>query len=58
VTILAPLNLPATVAFHASQMFGRNIVELLKILVQDAKLDTSDEIIGAMMMTHDGTVIR
>jgi NAD(P) transhydrogenase subunit alpha len=60
VTILAPLNLPATVAFHASQMFGRNIVELLKILVEDgvAKLDTSDEIIGAMMMTHDGAVIR
>jgi NAD(P) transhydrogenase subunit alpha len=60
VTILAPLNLPATVAFHASQMFGRNIVELLKHLVQDgvAKLDPSDEIIGAMMLTHDGMVIR
>jgi NAD(P) transhydrogenase subunit alpha len=60
VTIIAPLNLPATVAFHASQMFGRNIVELLKHLVQDGalNLDPGDEITGAMMMTHDGQVLR
>lgn len=60
VTIIAPLNVPSTVAFHASQMFGRNIVELLKHLVKDgqAQLDASDEITGAMMMTHDGKVLR
>ncbi len=60
VTIIAPLNLPATVAFHASQMFGRNILELLKHIVKDGalSLDGSDEITGAMMMTHDGTVLR
>jgi NAD/NADP transhydrogenase alpha subunit len=60
VMILAPLNVPATVAFHASQMFGRNITELLKHLVQDGalNLDPGDEITGAMMMTHDGKVLR
>jgi len=60
VTIIAPLNLPATVAFHASQMFGRNIFELLKHLVKDGALvlDASDEITGAMMMTHDGKVLK
>jgi len=60
VTILAPLNLPSTVAFHASQMFGRNILELLKHLVKDGALtlDKTDEITGAMMMTHDGQVLR
>ena len=60
VTIMAPLNVPGTVPFHASQMFGRNIVELLKHLVKDGalNLDASDEITGAMMMTHDGKVIR
>jgi len=60
VTIIAPLNLPATVAFHASQMFGRNILELLKHLVKDGALvlDPSDEITGAMMMTHDGKVLK
>ncbi len=60
VTIIAPLNVPSTVAFHASQMFGRNIFELLKHLVKDGalQLDQSDEITGAMMMTHDGKVLR
>jgi H+-translocating NAD(P) transhydrogenase subunit alpha len=60
VTIIAPLNLPSTVAFHASQMFGRNIVELLKHLVRDdvLQLDAADEITGAMMMTHEGKVLR
>jgi H+-translocating NAD(P) transhydrogenase subunit alpha len=60
VTIIAPLNVPATIPFHASQMFGRNIFELLKHLVKDGalQLDASDEITGAMMMTHDGKVLR
>jgi proton-translocating NAD(P)+ transhydrogenase subunit alpha len=60
VTIIAPLNLPSTVAFHASQMFGRNILELLKHLVRDGALvlDAADEITGAMMMTHGGQVLR
>jgi NAD(P) transhydrogenase subunit alpha len=60
VKIIAPLNVPSTVAFHASQMFGRNILELLKHLVKDAAitLDAADEITGAMMMTHDGQVLR
>src|SRR6185437_3270756 len=60
VTIIAPLNVPSTVAFHASQMFGRNIFELLKHLVKDGALvlDPADEITGAMLMTHDGKVVR
>ena len=60
VTIIAPLNVPSTVPFHASQMFGRNIFELLKHLVTDGALvlDANDEITGAMMMTHDGKVLR
>jgi NAD(P) transhydrogenase subunit alpha len=60
VTIIAPLNVPSTAAFHASQMFGRNIFELLKHLVKDGvlQLDPTDEITGAMMMTHDGRVLK
>jgi NAD(P) transhydrogenase subunit alpha len=54
VTIIAPLNVPSTVAFHASQMFGRNIFELLKHLVKEGvlQLDPTDEITGAMLMTR------
>jgi NAD(P) transhydrogenase subunit alpha len=60
VTIIGPLNLPSSVPFHASQMFGRNILELLKHLLKDGalQLDASDEITGAMLMTHDGKVLR
>jgi H+-translocating NAD(P) transhydrogenase subunit alpha len=60
VTIIGPLDIAATVAFHASQMFGRNIFELLKHVVKDGALtlDAADEITGAMMMTQDGKVLR
>lgn len=60
VTIMAPVNVASTVAFHASQMFGRNIFELLKHLVKDGalQLDPNDEITGAMMMTYQGKVLR
>jgi proton-translocating NAD(P)+ transhydrogenase subunit alpha len=60
VTIMGPLNLPSTVAFHASQMFGRNILALLQHLVKDGALvvEPSDEITGAMLITHDGKVVK
>src|SRR6476646_6754577 len=60
VSIIAPLNVPSTVPFHASQMFGRNIFELLKHLVKDGALvlDPSDEITGAMLVTHEGKALR
>src|SRR6185369_7533301 len=58
VTIIAPLNLPSTVPFHASQMFGRNVLTLLQHLVKDGalSLDLSDEITGAMVVTDAGQV--
>ena len=52
VTIMAPLNLPSTVPFHASQMFGRNIFELLKPHVKEGKFtfNPNDEILGKMLL--------
>jgi NAD(P) transhydrogenase subunit alpha len=52
VTILAPLNLPSTVPYHASQMFGRNIFELLKPHVKEGKFvwNPDDEILGKMIL--------
>jgi NAD(P) transhydrogenase subunit alpha len=52
VTILAPLNLPSTVPFHASQMFGRNIFELVKPHVKEGKFtfNPNDEILGKMIL--------
>jgi NAD(P) transhydrogenase subunit alpha len=61
VTILGPVNIPSTVPFHASQMFGRNVLALLQHLIaKDGTLvlNPEDEITGAMLMAHDGKVLR
>ena len=54
VTILGPVNLPATLPTHASQMFSRNVLTLVQHLVKDAvvRLDPTDEITKAMLVTH------
>jgi NAD(P) transhydrogenase subunit alpha len=60
VTIMGPVNLPSSVAFHASQMFGRNVLALLQHLVKEGSivLDPADEITGAMLVVHQGKVLR
>ncbi len=60
VTILGPANLPATVPYHASQMYARNIVTFLKHLVKDGKLtiDTTDEITRESLITYNGEVVN
>jgi NAD(P) transhydrogenase subunit alpha len=46
VMIIGPLNLPATMPFHASQLYARNVSALLDHLVADGevRLDWEDEI--------------
>jgi NAD(P) transhydrogenase subunit alpha len=58
VTILGPLNLPATVPQHASQMFGRNVQTLIEHLASSGELvlDLDDEITGAMCLAHNGAL--
>ncbi|HYD53706.1 MAG TPA: Re/Si-specific NAD(P)(+) transhydrogenase subunit alpha [Gemmatimonadaceae bacterium] len=55
VTILGPVNLAASVPFHASQMFGRNVQTLLGILVKEGRVDLSDEVVQAMLVTPAAT---
>jgi NAD(P) transhydrogenase subunit alpha len=60
VRILGPLNLPSTVAYHASQMYARNVTSFLLHLVRDGalRLDFEDEIIRETCVTHAGEVRR
>jgi NAD(P) transhydrogenase subunit alpha len=61
VTILGPLNVPSTVAFHASQMYGKNIENTLMHLVDKEgalALDFSDEIVVETVIAHSGEVIH
>lgn len=54
VTIASPLNLPATMPEHASELYSKNITALLDLLVTDGKLapDFDDEIIAASCVTR------
>jgi NAD(P) transhydrogenase subunit alpha len=58
VTILGPLNLPATMPQHASQMFARNVQTLLDHLIPKGELvlDLDDDITGSMCLAHDGAL--
>jgi H+-translocating NAD(P) transhydrogenase subunit alpha len=59
VLILGPTNLPATMPYHASQMYARNIATLLLDLIEDGKVvvDLEDEVTGGCAVTHDGRVL-
>jgi len=58
VTILAPLNLPATMPFHASLLFSRNLTAFVQAFTKDKafQLDFADEIQQGAVITHDGEV--
>jgi H+-translocating NAD(P) transhydrogenase subunit alpha len=47
-------NIPSTMALHASQLYARNITNLLQLLVNsgELKLDFADEIIRDCCVTH------
>jgi len=54
VTIAAPLNLPATMPEHASELYSKNITALLELLVKDGALapDFEDEVVVASCVTR------
>jgi H+-translocating NAD(P) transhydrogenase subunit alpha len=59
VKIIAPLNLPSDMAAHASQLYAKNVENLLKLLVNDEgqlSLDFEDEIVAGACLTHDGEI--
>jgi NAD(P) transhydrogenase subunit alpha len=60
VTILGPTNLPATVPYHASQMYAKNITTFVQHLVKDGALafDLDDEITRETLVTHKGDVTQ
>ena len=60
VTVLGPVNLPATLPLHASQMYARNVASFLGYVAKEGKLqlDFTDEITQATCVTHDGKVLK
>jgi NAD(P) transhydrogenase subunit alpha len=60
VKILAPLNVPSTMAEHASQLYSRNIQALLGLMIKDGRfeLDFEDEVIAGACITRDGEIVN
>jgi H+-translocating NAD(P) transhydrogenase subunit alpha len=58
VTILAPLNLPASMPLHASLLFSRNLTAFVLAFTKDKafQLDFNDDIQQGAVITHDGEV--
>src|SRR5262245_18895363 len=58
VTIAAPLNLPATMPFHASLLFSRNLTAFITAFTNDKafQLDLTDDIQQGALITHEGEV--
>ena len=61
VTIATPLNLPSSMAEHASQLYARNVMALLELfLAEDGSvaLDFEDEIIAGACVTKGGEIVH
>jgi NAD(P) transhydrogenase subunit alpha len=61
VTIAAPLNVPSSMAEHASMLYGRNVLALLELMTgEDAalKLDFEDEVIAGACITRGGEIVN
>lgn len=59
VIIVGPVNVPSTIAFHASQMFGKNLENLLGLLINkegQLNLDFEDQIVQDTVVAHEGDV--
>jgi len=61
VSILGPMNVPATVPRYASEMYARNIATFLKNMITkdgELKIDLNDEITRETLIARDGEVVN
>jgi H+-translocating NAD(P) transhydrogenase subunit alpha len=59
VKVIAPLNLPSEMATHASQLYAKNVENLLRLIVSDEgalAVDFDDEVVTGACLTHEGEI--
>ncbi len=58
VKIVGPVNLPSQLAYHASEMYARNLFNFLKPALDkgELRIDWKDEVFAQSCLTHDGTI--
>lgn len=60
VHVLGPDNLPGGMPVHASQLYARNVQNLIELLVEDGELalDRDDEVIAGTLATRGGDIVN
>jgi NAD(P) transhydrogenase subunit alpha len=58
ITIAAPFNVPSLLAEHASELYAKNLLNLIGLFIKDAaiNLDWDDEILAKTVLTHQGEI--
>ena len=60
VKLIGYMNVPSRIAADASQLYARNLLAFLVLIVAEGRLriDTADEIIKATLLTRDGAIVN
>lgn len=61
VTIHGPLNVPCELPVHASEMYAKNLFNLLSPFITEGgelELDFDDDVIGGCVLTRDGAIVH
>jgi NAD(P) transhydrogenase subunit alpha len=58
VKIVGIPNLPATVPTHASELYSKNVLNLLGLFTKDGEVlrDFKDEVVAGCLLTHGGEI--
>lgn len=58
VKIFGPINVPSTLGNHASELYAKNLLNFLDLLIQDGNININleDEIINDSLITHAGKI--
>ncbi|MCH8056268.1 MAG: NAD(P) transhydrogenase subunit alpha [Proteobacteria bacterium] len=60
VIVDGPLNLASQAAIHASEMFAKNLLNLLELMVEEdqLKINREDEVVDGCLLTHEGALVH
>jgi H+-translocating NAD(P) transhydrogenase subunit alpha len=59
ITIAAPLNVPSMLAEHASELYAKNLLNLMQLFIADGEINLNwdDEVLAKTVLTHAGNIM-
>ena len=60
VKIHGPLNVPSTVSSHASELYAKNLLNLLTLMIKEGSIniDLEDQVLKDSLVTHGGEIVN